>query len=107
MRLACVLSRFSHVQLFATPWTIARQAPPSMGLSRQEYWSGVPFPPPGDLPNQGIEFRSPALQADSFPSEPPGKPWWGCTLSFRGPSVVVKWLSFVTLTGASSEKCWR
>ena len=63
----------SHVQLFATPWTIAYQAPPSMGSSRQEYWSELPFPYPGDLPDPGIELRSPALQADALPSEPPGK----------------------------------
>ena len=56
---------FSHVQLFATPWTTAYQAPLSMGFSRQEYWNGLPFPSPGDLPNPGIEPRSPALQADS------------------------------------------
>ena len=55
-------------------WTVSHQAPPSMGFSRQEYWSGLPFPPPGDLPNPGTEPRSPALQADSLPSEPPGKP---------------------------------
>ena len=54
--------------------TVARQAPLSMGFSRQEYWSGFPFPSPGDLPNSGIEPRSPALQANSLPSEPPGKP---------------------------------
>ena len=53
------------VQLFVTPWTIAHQAPPSMGFSRQECWSGLPFPSPGDLPNPGIEPGSPALQADS------------------------------------------
>ena len=63
----------SCVQLFATLWPIACQAPPSMGFSRQEYWSGVPFPSPGDIPNPGIEPGSPALQADSLPSEPPGK----------------------------------
>ena len=51
----------------ATPWTVARQAPLSMGSSRPEYWSGLPFPPPGVLPDPGIEPRSPALQADSFP----------------------------------------
>ena len=56
------------------PWTVAHQAPPSMGFSRQEYWSGLPFPSPGDLPDPGIEPRSPTLQADSLPSEPPGKP---------------------------------
>ena len=48
------------------PWTVAHQAPPSMGFSRQENWSGLPFPPPGDLPDPGIEPRSPALQADAF-----------------------------------------
>ena len=54
----------SCVRLFATPWSAAHKAPPSMGFSRQEYWSGVPFPSPGYLPNPGIEPRSPALQAD-------------------------------------------
>ena len=57
-----------------TPWTIAYQATPSMGFSRQEYWSGLPFPSPGDLPNSGIKPRSPALQADTLSSEPPEKP---------------------------------
>ena len=65
----------SHVWLFVTSWTVARQAPRSIGFSRQEYWSGLPFPPPGDLPNPGMEPRSPALQADSLPAEPQGKPW--------------------------------
>ena len=64
---------FSRVRLFATPWTVAYQAPPSMEFSRQEYWSGLPFPSPGDFPDPGIESGSPALQADSLPSEPPGK----------------------------------
>ena len=63
----------SRVRLFATLWTLAYQAPPSMGFSRQEYWSGLLFPSPGDLPNPGIEAGSPALQADALPSEPPGK----------------------------------
>ena len=56
---------------FATPWNIAHQAPPSMEFSRQEYWSGEPFPSPGDLSDPGTEPRSPALQAESLPSEPP------------------------------------
>ena len=64
----------SHVRLFAAPWTVAHQAPPSMEFSRQEYWSALPFPSPGDLPVPGIEPRSPALQADALPTEPPGKP---------------------------------
>ena len=67
------MKSLSCVQLFATPWTVAYQGPPSMGFSRQEYWSGLPFPPPGDLPDPGIEPGSPALQADALPSEPPGK----------------------------------
>ena len=64
----------SHVRLSATPWTVAYQAPPSMEFSRQEYWSAVPFPSPGDLPDPGIKPGSPTLQADALPSEPPGKP---------------------------------
>ena len=64
----------SRVQLFATPWTVAHQAPPSMEFTRQEYWSGLPFPPPGDLPDPGIEPESPTLQADALPSESPGNP---------------------------------
>ena len=63
----------SRVRLFVTPWTVAHQAPPSMGFSRQEYWSGLPFPSPEDLPDPGIEPRSPALEADALTSEPPGK----------------------------------
>ena len=62
----------SRVQLFATPWTVAHQAPLSMGFSRQEYWSGLPFPSPGGLPDPGIEPRSPALEADALTSETPG-----------------------------------
>ena len=63
--LGCVL-------LFVTPWTVAYQAPPSMGFSRQGYWNELPFPSPGDLPDPGIKPGSPALQADALPSEPPG-----------------------------------
>ena len=62
----------SRVRLSATPWTAARQAPLSMGFSRQEYRSGLPFAPPGDLSNPGMEPRSLAPQADSLPSEPRG-----------------------------------
>ena len=65
----------SRVWLFATPWTVAYQAPQSMGFFRQEYWSGLPFPSPGDLPNPGIEPWSPALQTDALPSEPLGISW--------------------------------
>ena len=64
----------SRVQLFAVSWTVSRQVPLSMEFSRQEYWSGLPFPSPGDLPDPGIEPGSPALQADSLPFEPPGNP---------------------------------
>ena len=68
------MKSLSHVQLFATPWTISYQAPLSMEFSRQEYWSGLLFPSPGDLPDAGIEPGSPALQADTLSSEPPEKP---------------------------------
>ena len=57
----------SRVRFFATPWTVARQAPLSMGFSSQDYWDGFPFPSPGNLPDSGIKPRSPALQADSLP----------------------------------------
>ena len=68
--------KWSHsvVRLFATPWTVAYQAPKSVEFSRQEYWSGLPFPSPGDFLKPGIEPRSPALQADALLSEPLGKP---------------------------------
>ena len=64
----------SRVQLFATSWTVAYQASPFVGFSRQEYWSALPFPSPGDLPDPGIEPGSPALEAGTLASEPPGKP---------------------------------
>ena len=63
----------SHAQLFATPWTVAYQVPPSKGFSRPEYWRGLPFPSPGDLPDPGIEPGSPALSADALPCKPPGE----------------------------------
>ena len=71
----------SHVRLFETPWSVAHQAAPSMGSSRPEYWSELPFPSPGDLPSPGIKPGSPSLQADSLLSEPQGSP------SFISPSV--------------------
>ena len=80
----------NHVQLFATPWTIAHQAPPSMGFSRPEYWSGLPFPSPGDLPDPGIEPGSPALQADTLLSEPRSEPM-GDSLQVK--QTRSKWLS--------------
>ena len=76
----------SRVRLFETPWTVACQAPLSMGFPRQEYWSGLPFPSPGDLPNPGIEHvppMSPSLQADSLPTEPSEKPMCTYIPSFR------------------------
>ena len=74
------------------PMDWSRQAPLSMGFSRQEYWSGLPFPSPGDLPNPGIEPRSPALQADSLQSEPPGKP---LNQQWKQLSPVGKVISFI------------
>ena len=83
VRIGCVCHSFSHVQLFSTPCTVARQAPLSMGFSRHEYWSGLPFPSPGDLPHPGIEPRSPALQQILY------------SLSHRG----IGWL-------ATNSHCW-
>ena len=73
----CFICMLSHVQFFATPWTITPLASLSMGFFRQEYWSGLPFPPPGDLPNPGIEWASaisPPLQVDSLAIESSEKP---------------------------------
>ena len=64
----CVLSHFSCVRLFVTPWTVALQAPLFMGFSSQEYWNGLPFPSPGDIPNPGIKPESPALAGKFFTS---------------------------------------
>ena len=80
-----MLSHVSHAGLSVTSWTVGRQAPLSMDFSRQEYWSGLPFPSPGDLPDPGIEPESPYLrhwQAGSLPLAPPGK-LWHCLMSRR------------------------
>ena len=74
--LSMKVKSLSHVRLFATPWTVAYQASPSLGFSREEYWSGLPFPSPGDLPDPGIEPGPPALEADALTSEPPGSCGW-------------------------------
>ena len=79
MRSVFIERMSSHL---ATPWTIAHQAP--LGFSRQECWSGLPFPTPGDLSNPGVESWSPSLQTDSLPSEPPGKPLYIINLSYLG-----------------------
>ena len=80
----------SHVQLFASSWTVAHQAPLSMGFSRQAYWSGLPFPSPGNLPDPGSEPQSPALQADSLLSESPRKPRGYINSHQLNPSVELK-----------------
>ena len=78
----------SHIRFFATPWTVAHQAPLSMGFSRQEYSSGLPCPPPGDLSNSGIEPESPALQADYLPAEQSGKPMEGSVCCSSTPGII-------------------
>ena len=83
----------NHVCLFATPWTIAHQAPPSMGFSRQGYWSRLPFSSSGDLPNPGIKPGSPALQADSLPFEPQGKPCLSKPVHFIGDGTRSRWVT--------------
>ena len=72
--LECACSVTQSCLTLATPYSVARQAPLSLGFSRQEYWSGLAYSSPGDLPDRGIEPRFPGLQEDSLPSEPPGKP---------------------------------
>ena len=69
----------SRVRLFVIPWTVTYQAPPSMGFSKQEYWKGLPFPSPGELPNPGTELSSLALASVFFTTEPPGAPTWMST----------------------------
>ena len=80
----CMLSHFSCVRLFATLWTAACQAPLSTAFSRQEHWSGLPCPPPGDLPNPGVEPRSPALQVDFLLLS-----HWGSPMQFSGLILLV------------------
>ena len=100
----CMLSRFSRVWVFATPWTVARQTPLSMGFSRQEYRSGFPCPPPGDLPDPGLKPASPALQADSIPTELSGKPW----ISFGWSQMMteLKWTFTFLKAAAMSRGSW-
>ena len=99
----CVLRCFSHVQLFATPWTVARQAPLSVGFSRQEYWSGLPWPPTGDLPDSGIKPVSPAssaLPGGSLTLMPPGKH------TFTATSRLVRWTSLAVQWLRLRFQCW-
>ena len=89
----CACESLSHVRLFATPWSVSHQAPLSMGFSRQGYWSGLPFPSlgnlpnPGNFPNPGTEPSSLALEADCLPAEPPGKPL-GATVLASNPHLL-------------------
>ena len=91
----------SHVRLFATPWTEARQASLSMGFTRQEYWSGLPFPFPGDLLDPGIEPRSPALQLGALLLEPSGKP----VLNYRVVDIFVRVFLYMFLV-SFKEDLW-
>ena len=101
----------SCVRLFVTLWTVAYQAPPSMGFSRQEYWSGLPFPSPGDLPDPGIEPRSPALEADALTSEPPGKlkvdVFWELSCFFYIPMDVGNLIPGSSAFSKSSLYIWK
>ena len=120
-----LLSYLGHVWLCATLWTAVCQASLSMGFSRQEYWSGLSCPSPGVLPSPGIEPRSPALQADSFTTEPPGKPevghilylYWSESCSVVSDSLqpmdrvhgilqarILEWVAFPFSTGFSQPK---
>ena len=79
-----------HIGLFAAPWTVAYQALPSMGFSSQEYWSGLPFPSPEDLPDSAMEPGSPAFRTDALPSEPPGKQSKSCPWVVLEKEIVKK-----------------
>ena len=110
---ACMLSHFSRVQLCATPWTVAPQAPLSMEFSRQEYWSGLPCPPPGHLPDPGIEptsSASPALQADSLLLSHLGSPLTK-KLGLRNFRGLLEGRTsspaFLYLGNSSQEPCWE
>ena len=94
----------SRVRLLVTPWTGAYQAPPSMGFSRQGYWSGLSFPSPGDLPNPGIELQSPTFQADSLTSEPPGKQSPELTGRLFTTSTTLEALSYLQV---GKNKCYK
>ena len=88
-----------------TPWTVAYQAPLSIEFSRQEYWSGLPFPSPGDLPDLGIEPRSLALQADALPFEPRRKPYCHLTASLKvGKMKLLGYVYFATIKNKKKEK---
>ena len=104
------LKSLSRVRLFATPWTVAHQAPPSIWFSRQEYWSGLPFPSAGDLPNPGITPRSPTLQADALTSEPPAKHYHNFTVAVRVNKVcdrcsnrAVLWEYLISISSRSTH----
>ena len=100
----CMLGHFSHVQLCATLWTVAHKAPLSMGFSRQEYWSGLPCPPPGDLPDPRIEpasLTSPALAVGSLPLGQPGKPQYLVSAQFSQFSSV----QFISVTQSCLTVC--
>ena len=85
-KLCCALSP-GHVQVFPIPWTVACQAPLSMGFFRKEYWGGLPCPSPGDLPNPRIELRFPTLQVDFLLFEPPGKQFYHIVVLFLNLST--------------------
>ena len=95
------LLNLSHVQLFAAPWTVAHQATLSMEFTRQEYWSGCPFPSPGNLPNAGVEPRSPALQVDSLRLSHQGRPSTSDTPGAI-PCPDIRTISFRIITAMST-----
>ena len=111
-----VVQWLSHVRLIATPWTVACQVPLSMGFPRHEHSSGFPFPSPGDLPNLGIELKSPVLQADSLLTKPPGKPKGICReltklrllgLICRDDSQLVGFIEILTVFFLSFLLYWQ
>ena len=105
----CVCESLSHVQLLVTPWNVARQASWPTESSRQEYWSGLPFPLPGVLPDPGMETESPTVQADSLPSEPPGNPI--CSFSSQQSphsfSLLILFWPFISWASENQMAKWQ
>ena len=88
MKFKVKVKLLSRVRLFATPWTVAHQASPSMGFSRQEYWSGVPFPSPGDFPNSGIEGNGSPLRYSCLENPMDGGAWWATVHGFAESDTI-------------------
>ena len=103
MHVPTLLSYYSHIRLYVTPWTVACQAPLSMGILQQEYWSGLPCPPPGDFPHPGIESGSPAWQAESLPLSHRSSPTKCTPRTNLGKSEHSQWVAWMLIFGCDTQ----